>query len=149
MHYSSLVKVYEALEATSKRLEKTHILAEFLKEIEEAELERIILLLRGRVFPPWDKRTLGFSSKLAVKAVAAAAGVTEREVNTAWKDAGDLGKVAVELVGKKKQATLVSQDLEVKEVFETLQKLPAMEGSGSTDRKIKTIASLVAQRFGQ
>jgi DNA ligase-1 len=148
MHYSSLVKVYEALEATSKRLEKTHILAEFLKEIEEAELERIILLLRGRVFPPWDKRTLGFSSKLAVKAVAAAAGVTEREVNTAWKDAGDLGKVAVELVGKKKQATLVSQDLEVKEVFETLQKLPAMEGSGSTDRKIKTIASLLHNASG-
>jgi DNA ligase-1 len=148
MRYSSLVKVYEALEATSKRLEKTHILAEFLKEIEEAELERIILLLRGRVFPPWDKRTLGFSSKLAVKAVAAAAGVTEREVNTAWKDAGDLGKVAVELVGKKKQATLVSQDLEVKEVFETLQKLPAMEGSGSTDRKIKTIASLLHNASG-
>jgi DNA ligase-1 len=145
---TSLVKVYEALEATSKRLEKTHILAEFLKEIEEAELERIILLLRGRVFPPWDKRTLGFSSKLAVKAVAAAAGVTEREVNTAWKDAGDLGKVAVELVGKKKQATLVSQDLEVKEVFETLQKLPAMEGSGSTDRKIKTIASLLHNASG-
>jgi DNA ligase-1 len=100
------------------------------------------------VFPPWDKRTLGFSSKLAVKAVAAAAGVTEREVNTAWKDAGDLGKVAVELVGKKKQATLVSQDLEVKEVFETLQKLPAMEGSGSTDRKIKTIASLLHNASG-
>jgi DNA ligase-1 len=148
MRYSSLVQVYEALEATSKRLEKTHILSEFLKEIPEKELSRTILLLRGRVFPPWDKRTLGFSSKLAVKSVAAAAGVTEREVNTAWKDAGDLGKVAVELVGKKKQATLVSQDLEVKEVFETLQKLPAMEGSGSTDRKIKTIASLLHNASG-
>jgi DNA ligase-1 len=100
------------------------------------------------VFPPWDKRTLASRASLAVKAVAAAAGVTEREVNTAWKDAGDLGKVAVELVGKKKQATLVSQDLEVKEVFETLQKLPAMEGSGSTDRKIKTIASLLHNASG-
>jgi DNA ligase-1 len=149
MHYSSLVKVYEALEATSKRLEKTHILSEFLKEIPEKGAFANNSAPSRQSFPPWDKRTLGLLEQAwQSKSVAAAAGVTEREVNTAWKDAGDLGKVAVELVGKKKQATLVSQDLEVKEVFETLQKLPAMEGSGSTDRKIKTIASLLHNASG-
>ncbi len=148
MHYSSLVDVYEALEATSKRLEKTHVLAEFLKQVPEPELERVILLLQGRPFPPWDRRTLGFSSKLAVKAVAVASGESEKKVTESWKHEGDLGKVAVTLVGKKKQATLVSQDLTVKEVFDTLQKLPAMEGLGSTDRKVKTIAALLGHATG-
>jgi DNA ligase-1 len=148
MHYADLVSVYEALEATSKRLEKTHILSEFLKAVPEAELERVILLLRGRAFPPWDKRTLGVSSKLAVKAVAVASGESEKTVTASWKQEGDLGKVAVALVGTKKQATLVSQDLTVQEVFATLQKLPAMEGLGSTDRKVKTIAALLGQATG-
>ncbi|MBR9693214.1 ATP-dependent DNA ligase [Candidatus Woesearchaeota archaeon] len=148
MHYSDLVTVYEALEATSKRLEKTHVLSEFLQTVPENELEKVILLLRGRAFPPWDKRTLGFSSKLAVKAVAVASGESEKTVTESWKKEGDLGKVAVLLVGKKKQATLVSQDLTVREVFETLQKLPGMEGLGSTDRKTKTIAALLGHATG-
>jgi len=148
MRYVSLVQVYERLESTSKRLEKTHILAEFLKTVPEAELERVILLLRGRVFPPWDKRTLGFSSKLAVKAVALVSGESEKMVTESWKHEGDLGKVAVKLVGKKKQATLVSQELTLKEVFDTLQKLPSMEGLGSTGRKVKTIAALLGHATG-
>jgi DNA ligase-1 len=50
MRYSSLVKVYEALEATSKRLEKTHILAEFLKEIEKRAFANIILASEAECF---------------------------------------------------------------------------------------------------
>ncbi len=148
MHYSALVSVYESLAATSKRLEKTHLLAGFLKGVKEEELERVILLLQGRVFPPWDKRTLGFSTALAVKAIAAAAGESEERVASLWKKEGDLGTVASALVGKRKQATLVARSLTVKEVFETLQRLSGMEGKGSVDLKVKTVASLLSHGSG-
>lgn len=148
MRYASLVAVYEALDATSKRLEKTHLLAEFLKTVPDSDLERTLLLLRGRPFPQWDKRTLGVSSKLAVKAVAIASGETERLVTDAWRRQGDLGKVAVALVGKKKQATLASSELTVKELFDTLRRLPGMEGKGSVEQKTKTIAALLGNATG-
>ena len=36
MKYQELVDVYSALEATTKRLEKTEIIAEYLKKLEKA-----------------------------------------------------------------------------------------------------------------
>ncbi len=143
MRYASLVSVYRRVESTSKRLEKTHVLASFLKEVPAAELETVILLLQGRLFPPWDPRTLGFSTALAVKAIAVASGETERKVTSLWKKEGDLGKVAGLLVGKKKQATLVTKELDAKDVFLTLQKFPGMEGKGSVDLKVKSLAALL------
>jgi len=143
MRYSALVAVYQQVESTTKRLEKTRYLAEFLKTVPESGLDAIILLLQGRVFPTWDERTLGFSTATAVKAIALASGEPEYRVTQLWKREGDLGKVAALLIGKKKQATLVSKELEVKEVFLALQKFPAMEGKGSVDTKIKSLAAML------
>jgi DNA ligase 1 len=149
MRYSSLVSIYQKLESTPRRLEKTHILAEFLKTVPENELENVILLLRGSVFAPWDKRTLGFSSALAVKAVAAVSGESEQKVKTLWRREGDLGKVAVVLAGKQKQATLLARDLSVQEVIGTLQKLPSVEGKGSVELKVKSVASMLSSTSGE
>lgn len=149
MQYSSLVKVYLALESTSKRLEKTHILAEFLKGVELEDIEPVMLLLQGKLFPPWDSRTLGFSTALAVKAISLTAGETEQAVTAIWKREGDLGKVATILVGKKKQATLFSKELIISELFTTLQKFPTMEGKGSVDLKVKSLAALLGYSSGE
>lgn len=148
MDYSELSKVYSALSQTTKRLEKTAIIAEFLKIIPDDELERIMLLLRGRVFPAWDKQTLGVSSKLVVKAIAMTVGDSEANVINSWKKIGDLGEVAVNLLKKKKQATLFARTLTTKEVFEDLQKLPKIEGHGSVDKKLKIISSLLSAAEG-
>ncbi|MGL6297543.1 MAG: hypothetical protein ACRC1M_00060, partial [Methanobacteriaceae archaeon] len=41
MKYIELVNVYEALSATTKRLEKTEILSNFLKELDDEILPKI------------------------------------------------------------------------------------------------------------
>jgi DNA ligase-1 len=145
MRYSVLVSVYQQLEKTSKRLEKTHLLAEFLKGVPEAELDAVIPLLQGRVFPPWDERTLGFSTATAVKAIALASGETEQRVTALWKKEGDLGIVAGSLVGRKKQATLLSKDVTVRDVITQLQKFPSLEGKGSVEARVKAVAALLGQ----
>ena len=43
MKYSSLVEVYEKLDATTKRLEKTKIISELFKNIDEKDIEIIVL----------------------------------------------------------------------------------------------------------
>ncbi len=144
MKYSELASVYNKLSQTTKRLEKTGIIAEFLKSLPEEDLDATILLLQGRVFARWDKRTLGVSSKLAVKAVAKTAGVNEGQIQTLWRKKGDLGLVTEEILKQHQQATLFSQELTIKEVFTKLQSLESIEGTGSVGKKLSIIQSLLS-----
>ena len=142
LDYSRICEIYSALENTSKGLEKTDILANFLGEIHgEPEL---IYLLQGRLFADYDNRELGISHQLIIKAISKAAGISEEEVVNEFKELGDLGKVA-ELVlgGKKKQTALFSKKLSVEKVIDNLKKLSTIEGTGTVDLKIGYIVELL------
>jgi DNA ligase-1 len=143
MNYQKLVNVYQRLESTTKRLEKTHIISEFLKTVKADDLPKVILLLQGKVFPNWDQSKIGVASKLILKAIGISTGIEKAKIETSWKRSGDLGKTAEELVVLKKQATLFSKDLSVTKVFDNLQKLATLEGQGTVEKKMQLIAELL------
>ncbi|MBW2992300.1 ATP-dependent DNA ligase [Candidatus Woesearchaeota archaeon] len=143
MKYSELVTVYDKLESTTKRLDKTNHIAEFLKKVSEQDIEIVTLLLQGIIFPKYDERKVGVASRLVLKALNTATGIEVSKIEKEWKNIGDLGEVAEKLVGKKKQATLFSQDLTVKKVFDNLRALAGLEGPGTVDRKVKLVAELL------
>ncbi len=145
MRYSILADVYEHLEKTSKKLEKTRIIAELLKKTPDEELEKVVLLLRGSVFPSWSDEDLGMADKLVIKSLSKAYGIEEKDVVKTFKEKGDLGLSAEELSKKKKQISLAKKDLDVKTVFENLKKIAEQGGSGSQDRKINLVGELVSQ----
>jgi len=141
MDYLKICGVYAALEGTAKGLEKTDILADFLGEIiNEPEL---IYLLQGRLFADFDNRELGVSVQLMIKAIARAAGIGEDVVVEKFKELGDLGKVAEDVLGKKKQTALFEAKLSVEKVVENLRKVPTFEGKGTVDMKIGLIVELL------
>ncbi len=140
MKYSELVGVYDKLESTTKRLEKTYHLSEFLKTIDSSELDNVLLLVQGKAFAPWDERKIGVAARLLLKAIQIATGIDASEE---WKQTGDLGSAAEKLISRKKQVTLFSQELTVDKVFENLQKLASLEGAGTVDKKVKLIAELL------
>lgn len=141
MEYKTLTDVYEKLESTPKRLEKTHILALFLRNSDH--LDEVMLLVQGRVFPIWDEREIGMASRLLLKAIATSTGASQEKIEGEWKKIGDLGEVASKLVGKKSQHTLFSDKLTVQKVFSNLQKLASLEGSGTVERKVQLVAELL------
>jgi DNA ligase-1 len=143
MEYKALVEIYQELESTTKRLEKTKILADFLKNIKEKSLSSIILLLQGRIFPSWDETKIGVASRLVIKAIAKATGFTTIKIEQEWKKTGDLGITAQNIVKKKTQSTLFTSSLTVDKVFSNIQKLSKLEGTGSIERKIELIAELL------
>jgi len=142
MDYSKLCDVYHALESTTKGLEKTEILASFLGEIrEEPEL---IYLLQGSVFADYDHRELGISHQLAIRAIGKAAGISDADVVDAFKELGDLGKVAESVLGKKKQQTaLFTKKLSIEKVMANLRKLPTLEGKGTVEIKVGLVVELL------
>ena len=148
MRYLDLVQVYEKLEGTSKRLEKTYFISELLKQTPHEDLEQITLLVQGKLFPAYDEREVGVANRLVLKAISVATGFDKDNVEQSWKETGDLGKSAEKLIGKKTQNTLFSNELTVQKVFDNLRKLPGLEGAGTVDRKIKLIAELLTSASG-
>src|SRR3989338_974303 len=143
MEYSRLVEVYEQLNKTTKRLEKTHIISEFLKDASVEDIEHVMLLLEGRVFPNYDAREMGVAARLMLKSLNVATGISAEKIENEWKKQGDLGLVAEALVRTKKQATLHSAKLTVKKVFDNIRKLAELEGEGTVERKTQLIAELL------
>src|SRR3989338_7058033 len=111
MKYSGISEVYEKLSSTTKRLEKTELLADLLKRVHADDTEEVVLLLQGRVFPMWDEREIGVAWQLMVKEISLASGADAHAVTKEWKKTGDLGNVADNLVKRKKQHTLASSEL--------------------------------------
>lgn len=143
MKYGELVGVYEQLEGTSKRLEKTFFLSEFLKQLDEKDIDKVMLLVQGRVFPAWDERKIGMAARLLLKAINIASGINTALIEAEWKKTGDLGEAAQNIIAKKKQATLFAAELTTDKVFENLQKQAVIEGAGTVDKKVKLIAELL------
>lgn len=143
MQYSQLVELYEKLDSTTKRLNKTYYIAQFLKKVKTDDLDKVMLLLQGKVFPVYDQRKIGVASKLVAKAINLATGIDLKKINNELKKLGDIGLVAQNLIKTKKQSTLFSTKLTVKKVFDNIKKLAAITGIGSVDIKLKLISELL------
>lgn len=149
MKYSEFVEVYEALGATTKRLEKESILAEFLRKLAKKGRPEWIYLLKGKVTPDFDPKEFGISRQLTMKALARGAGVSTAKVEEKFRKIGDLGEMADEFAGKKKQSHLFSSELTVDKVFDNLTKLMSIEGKGTVDKKMGLIAELLSCASGK
>ncbi len=147
MEYSKLVEAYRELEGTQATLEKTSILAELFKEAGN-ELPDVVLLSMGRAFPAWKDLDLGISSKTMVAIISEATGRSEDEIEDLWRETGDLGEVAEQMVSKKTQQRLMSQELTVERLMDKLEKVATMgEGEGESvnmDTKRKEVADMIS-----
>ncbi|MBW2972204.1 ATP-dependent DNA ligase, partial [Candidatus Woesearchaeota archaeon] len=143
MEYKKLVELYQEIEGTSKRLEKTWFVSEFLRNTDIDDIPKITLLLQGKVFPPFDERKLGVASRMVIKSLNKSLGISADEIEREWKRTGDLGLTAESLAKKKKQVTLFSQTITISKVFANLQKLSGLEGSGTVNQKVALISELL------
>ncbi len=145
MLYKELADIYDKLEKTSKRLEKTEIVAHLLDKIKKEKKDNsgVIYLLRGRIFPDYDERETGVSSQLVIKIISKVTGISVNDVTKKWKSLGDLGDVAEELVARKRQATLFKEKLSVEKVLHNIQGLIEFTGKGTVEKKIGLIAELI------
>ncbi|MFH0876089.1 MAG: ATP-dependent DNA ligase [archaeon] len=143
MLYKELAAVYEKLSSTSKRLEKTFYLSELIKKTDEKDIDKVILLVQGRLFPTWESAELGVASKIALKAISSCSGHSIKEIEEEWKKTGDLGKVAQNLFTKKKQQSLFAKELTVEKVFSGLTSISTLEGTGAVEKKVALISELL------
>jgi len=90
----SLATTANRIAATTKKLEKTALVAEYLKSLPKEDAARAALFLSGRAFPAHEETTLGAGGSLLWQAVAALSGRTDAELHNLYRTHGDLGAVA-------------------------------------------------------
>lgn len=149
MKYKELVEVYESLNSTTKRLEKTSILAEFLKNTDAEILPIVTLLSLGKIFPTWSEKELGIGLNLLMKAISLVVGVSTDIVEDRVRDKGDIGFAAEDLFRNRLQATLFTRPLTIVKVYNNMLKMTKISGKNAQTRKIRILTELLTSASPQ
>lgn len=136
MKFSELAKYLSKLEKTASRNEITAILSDLFKKTTAEEIDKTVYLVLGQLAPNYEGLVLNLAEKMMWRVIAKAAGSDVDKVRSLYKERGDLGNVAEELI-KGKAALTVS------EVFEKLIAIAKDNGAKSQERKVDKMAELL------
>jgi len=139
MRFQDLVRYFERLEATSKRLEMFEILADLFRVAESEEIAEIVYLSQGALLPSFHGLEIGMSEKLLIRAIALVTEKPVEDIGREFKKNGDLGRTA-ELFVKGK-----GRELSILEVYRTLMTVAETAGEGSVEKKIALLADLFSK----
>jgi len=143
MEFSIISEMFEMMEKTTKRIELTNILVELLKKTPKKIIPNVVYLLQGIIRPNFEGVELGIAEKLAIRAISKSAGLPIKKIEDDYRESGDLGLTASNILKIKTQTTFTAEKITVERVYETLFKIAKLEGKGSQDLKMKYISSLL------
>ncbi len=144
MQFSKLVETFEDVEATTKRLEMTDFLVDLINETPKEEIDKVVYLATGELYPAYLGIELGVAVKLAMRSISMVSGRKEEEIEANYKKVGDLGISVEELLEEKSQTTLAKKPLTVERVYSTLDGIARASGAGSQEEKIRLFANLLS-----
>ena len=143
MEFSIIAELFEKMENTSKRIELTNILVELLKKTPKKIIPNVVYLLQGIIRPNFEGVELGIAEKLAIRAISKSSGLSVKKIEDDYREGGDLGLTASNILKLKTQTTFTVEKITVERVYDTLFKIAKLEGKGSQDLKMKYISSML------
>ena len=143
MEFSIIAEIFEKMEKTSKRTELTEILVELLQKTPKKIIPIIVYLLQGIIRPNFEGVELGIAEKLAIHAISKSSGLSIKKIEDDYREGGDLGLTASNILKLKTQTTFTVEKITVERVYDTLFKIAKLEGKGSQDLKMKYISSML------
>jgi DNA ligase-1 len=126
----------EAIAATTKKLQKTAIVADYLKLRTADEAAASAVFLSGRAFPAWEETTLQVGGALLWRVVADLSGRDEAALTAAYRKHGDLGAVAGDLLPEKS-----GQGLGILEVCNIFRGIAAARGPAAKTALVRDLLS--------
>src|SRR5829696_3412793 len=111
---------------TTKKSEKERILAEYLRSLDDASLERAAVFFSGSPFPRREERVTGVGGATIADAVSEATGRTPEEVWAPWPKYADPGDTIAESFPDDP-----SRDVTLLEVAEAFERLAATQGTAA------------------
>ncbi|QQS39218.1 ATP-dependent DNA ligase [Candidatus Woesebacteria bacterium] len=140
MEFKDVSLYLDKLEKTSSRIEITKTLAELIREAGSDEIDKIVYLLLGVLTPSYRSVVFNVAEKMMIEVVAKAYEIDKDTVTAKYKEVGDLGDTAYYYANKRTGKS----KLQVNEIYNDLIEIAEDEGEGSQDRKIDSLARLIA-----
>jgi DNA ligase 1 len=117
--FAAFADVGEAIGATTAKLEKVRLLADYLRTLNQEQLPVVATYLTGRAFSQSDPRTIQVGGSIIYRAMMAAAKLSDAEFRRIAHGNGDAGKTAWEaLQGRTKPESLTL--VESRDFFDAL-----------------------------
>jgi DNA ligase 1 len=113
----------EAIAGTTRKLQKTAIVADYLKARTTDEAAVSAVFFSGRAFPAWEETTMQVGGSLLWRAVAEISGQDEDALTAAYRKHGDLGAVAGDILAERP-----AQGVGILEVAHTFRQIAAARG---------------------
>lgn len=133
--FAKLAELSQQLEQTSKRLELTALLADFLRGLAPEELPPAVRLTVGQVFPEWDERVLNISWRAVQTLLHKLTDASPAKREEIYRQAVDGGEAARMLLEQTRCQPVEPPPLTLLEVFHTFEALAETSGKGSQNRK--------------
>ena len=124
----------EAIAATTKKLQKTALVSDYLKSRTTDEAAVSAIFLSGRAFPAWEETTLQFGGRLLWRVVAELSGQAESALTTSYRKHGDLGAVAGEILPERS-----GQGLRILDVAEIFRQIAAARGPSAKTALVRDL----------
>lgn len=142
-----LAATAQAIAATTKKLQKLAILAEYFQSRTPEEAAASALFFSGRVFPAWSEQTLQVGGRLLWDAVAQLSGAGETAMRAAYRRHGDLGDAAAELLENIAPAQSTLNVIEVAAILARMAALSKPAAKGSALRDLLQRATAVEVKY--
>jgi DNA ligase 1 len=120
-NYLRFAQLCESLAATSSKLAKRALIAEYLTTLDDASASLAATFLVGRPFPESDPRTLGVGGRSLSDALLQLTGAPDTSLSAAYRLHGDLGAAANDLIAA--SASKPSPNLTLREVETSFERL--------------------------
>lgn len=127
-------RVALAVGSTTKKLEKERLVADYLRSLDDASLERAVVFFTGSPFPRRDERVTGVGWAAIAEAAALALDIDAGDLSDAAVDEGDLGDAIARFFPE-----TAPHDLTVVELGEIFDRLAATQG---TSAKVEILTAL-------
>src|SRR5580704_12574878 len=132
-----LAEAGERIAATTRKLEKIAIVAEYLKARTPKEASVSAVFLSGRPFPVWEEATLQVGGRVLWRIVAELSGKSEAELTAAYRQRGDLGAVAGDVLPDRPR----DSNLSVVEVESKFRQIAAARGATAKAARARELVS--------
>jgi DNA ligase-1 len=126
----------EAIAATTKKLQKTAIVADYLTSRSTDDATASVVFLSGRAFPAWEETTMQVGGSLLWRVVSELSGKGDAALTAAYRKHGDLGAVAGDVLEERS-----GQGLELLAVAETFRQIAAARGPVAKTALVRDLLS--------
>jgi DNA ligase-1 len=143
--FAELARLGDQLEATTKRLEMTALIADLLQELAPEEIPPAVRMTIGQVFPEWDGRTLNVSWKAVMATVDELIEAPEEIRDSVWGRAVDGGEAVQLLLEGARLQPPEPPPLTILAVYHTFEEIAETAGRGSRARKESLLRGLLVR----